>query len=493
MDTGQLLTFNELWRSMGPELVLAGSAFIIMIVEMILPKGQKEVAAWLSVLALLLSGIVAIARLGVPQASYSISSYFVDGFGGIFKIMILLSTLLVILLAMASKKSIKLPLEYSYLILFASTGAMVITSAVDLITLYVGLELLSIATYVLVALYRKDARSSEGGIKYLIIGSIASATIIYGLSFLFGVTGNTNFNSIATALQTAWSSQTGMLYLAMILVLIGVGVKVSAVPFHLWTADVYEGAPTPITAYLAVISKAAVLALVLRLFIQVFGNKAGDWSHIVMWLSILTMIIGNFGALAQRNVKRILAYSSIGQLGYLLIPFATLGSSATVGDLWQSLSAILFYLFAYAFMTIGAFSVLAIVAHEQGSEDVNAFAGLYKRSPVLAGAMGLFLLSLAGMPLTGGFYGKFLIFLNAFNTGQYALGVILFATSAVAFYYYFGILRAIFTREPEEDKGPMKSPAMMHVVLLLTAAGTLILGIFPSTLVHVLNNLHWFG
>jgi NADH-quinone oxidoreductase subunit N len=493
MDTSQLLTFNELWRSMGPELVLGGSAFIIMIVEMILPKGQKEAAAWLSVLALLLSGVVAIARLGVPLSSYSISSYFVDGFGGIFKILILLSTLLVILLAMASKKSIKLPFEYTYLILFASTGAMVITSAVDLITLYVGLELLSIATYVLVALYRKDSRSSEGGIKYLIIGSIASATILYGLSFLVGVTGATNLATIATALQSAWNSQTGMLYLSMILVLIGIGIKVSAVPFHLWTADVYEGAPTPITAYLAVISKAAVLALALRLFIQVYGNKAGDWSQIILWLSIITMVIGNFGALAQRNVKRLLAYSSIGQLGYLLVPFATLGGTASVGDLWQSLSAEAFYLFAYAFMTIGAFAVLAVVAHEQGSEEVNAFAGLYKRSPVLAGAMGLFLLSLAGLPLTGGFYGKFLIFLTAFNAGQYALGVILFATSAVAFYYYFGILRAMFTREPEEDKGPMKVPAMMHVVLLFTVVGTLVLGIFPQTLVHVLNNLHWFG
>ena len=214
MATGQLLTFSELWRSMGPELVLGGSAFIIMIVEMILPKGQKEAAAWLSVLAILLSGVVAVARLGVPLSSYSISSYFVDGFGGIFKIMILLSTLLVILLTMASKKAIKLPLEYSYLVLFASTGAMIVTSAVDLITLYVGLELLSIATYVLVALYRKDSRSAEGGVKYLIIGSIASATIIYGLSFLFGVTGSTNFNAIGTALQSAWNSHTAMLYLS---------------------------------------------------------------------------------------------------------------------------------------------------------------------------------------------------------------------------------------------------------------------------------------
>ncbi len=493
MDTGQLLTFGELWRSMGPELVLGGSAFIILIVEMILPKGHKEAAAWLSVLAVLLSGAVAVSRLGVSVTSDSISSYFVDGFSGIFKILILLATLLVILLAISSKKAIKLPLEYTYLILFATTGAMIMTSAVDLITLYVGLELLSIATYVLVALYRKDVRSSEGGVKYLIIGSIASAIILYGLSFLFGVTGSTNFGAIGGALQNAWSSQTAMLYLAMFLVLIGVGVKVSAAPFHLWTADVYEGAPTPVTAYLAVISKAAVLALVLRLFIQLFGDKAGIWSQVVVWLSIITMVVGNFGALAQRNVKRILAYSSIGQLGYLLIPFATLNATATDGDLWQSLSAVLFYLFAYAFMTIGAFTVFAVVASDQAAEDVNAFAGLYKRSPVLAGAMALFLLSLAGMPLTGGFYGKFMIFLNAFNTGQYALGVVLFATSVVAFYYYFGILRAMFMREPEGDAKHLKSPVMTHVVLLLTAAGTLALGIIPGLLMQVLNNLHWFG
>ncbi|PWI58021.1 hypothetical protein BM613_06210 [Sulfoacidibacillus thermotolerans] len=478
---------------MGPELIVIGGAFLIMLIELLLPQQQRKVTPWLAVIDVLLAALVTIARFGGGILLYSNADYVVDGFSSLFKLLILLGTFFVLLLAIAEQRKQSLPYEYSYLMLFASGGAMIITSGIDLVLLYVGLELLSIATYILVALNRKDARSSEGGLKYLIIGSIASASILYGLSFLYGVAGSTNLGQIAVTLQNAWANDGTILFVSFALILAGVAVKISVVPFHLWTPDVYEGAPTPVTAYLAVISKAAVIAFFLRVFLFVYGAKYQDWWLVIAWLAVLTMIIGNFGALAQRNVKRILAYSSIGQVGYLLMPFAAIGQTQNVNDMWQALSATVFYLFAYAFMTIGAFAIFGKVAQMRGSEQVEAFAGLYRTHPWLAAMMAIFLLSLAGLPLTGGFFGKFMIFLVAFNAGQYWLGVILFATSAVAFYYYFGILKAIFVQEPPADVESSRSGSMLTVLVGLCALGTLVLGLLPDPFLHILNTVHWFG
>ncbi len=490
--TSAFLTFGDAWRNLGPEIILTVFAFVIMIVEFIVTGTKKQIAPWLSVIGIIVAMIVTAARLsGVPGLSLPVNA--VDDFGTIFKLLLLLSSGLVILLAIGSRKQESLPYEYSYLVLFATVGAMIMASATDLITMYVGLELLSITTYILVALYKKSIRSSEGGLKYLIIGSIASATFLYGLSFLYGMTGSTQLGTIIANVQSGWSSYPGMMFLSLALIIVGLGVKLSVAPFHLWTADVYEGAPTPVSAYLAVVSKAAAFALLLRLLIAAYGQGMGQWYGIVAWLAVITMVIGNVGALTQKNVKRLLAYSSIAQAGYLLVPFAAIGQTATTANISQGLSAIVFYLFAYALMTIGAFAIFAVVAGARASEGIDAFNGLYRRSPWLASAMAIFLLSLAGMPLTAGFFGKFLIFLVAFNTSQYWLGVLLFATSVIAFYYYFAILRAMFMREPVGDRDPVKGTGVMHVVVTLCVVGTLVLGVFPSSLMGLLNGLHWFG
>ncbi len=491
--TTSFLSFHALWRLMGPELVLAIAAFIIMLYELIVTGDAKKVVApWLSVIASIGALVFAMSRIGATITA-GVSVAVVDDFGSIFAILLLISTILVLLFAIAMKKRQSLPYEYSYLVLFATVGAMVLATATDLVTLYVGLELLSITTYVLVALYRKSPRSSEGGLKYLIMGSIASATILYGMSFLFGISGSTDLSTITVVMQTAFANFPGLAYLSLALIVVGIGVKISAVPFHLWTADVYEGAPTPVTAYLAVVSKAAVFALLIRLTYMAFGVEVHMWYGVIGWIAVITMIVGNFGALAQKNVKRLLAYSSIGNAGYMLIPFAVSGLVKTTSSFTQGLSSLLFYLFAYAFMTIGAFAIYAVVASHEQSDEVDAFAGLYKRNPWLAGTMALFLLALAGMPLTGGFVGKLMIFIAAFNAGQYWLGVVLFATSVVAFYYYFSILRAMFMKEPKGDSKPMQTPAVMHIVIVLCAVGILWLGIFPTTLSGVLGNLHWFA
>lgn len=488
-----VVSFSDIWRSMGPEVIVIGGAFLIMLIELLLPQNKRQWVPWLAVIDVIIAAILIISRFDEGILVYSNANFVVDGFSNIFKLVILLGTFLVILLAIAEQRKKALPYEYSYLLLFASGGAMIITSGIDLVLLYVGLELLSIATYILVALNRRDGRSAEGGLKYLIVGSIASATILYGLSFLYGVAGSTNLGQIAVALQNDWANDSAILFVSFALILAGVAVKISVVPFHMWTPDVYEGAPTPVTAYLAVVSKAAVIAFMLRVFIFAFGDKFQDWWLLMAWLSVITMVVGNFGALAQHNVKRILAYSSIGQVGYLIMPFAAIGQTQNVSNMWQALSSISFYLFVYAVMTIGAFAVLSKVSQERGSDQVEAFAGLYKRNPWLATMMAIFLLSLAGLPLTGGFFGKFMIFLVAFNAGQYWLGIILFATSAVAFYYYFGILKAIFVLEPTGDDEKIKSGGLLNTIVGLCALGTLYLGLVPGPFLHVLNQVHWFG
>ncbi|MCY0869393.1 MAG: NADH-quinone oxidoreductase subunit N, partial [Firmicutes bacterium] len=321
------MTVADVWNSMGPEVVLTGAGFIIMIIEFLVRGRAKAITPWLAVVACLGAIVVAAVRLAYPVANLGTTVVRADGFAEIFAIVILLATALILLLAIGSDRELKLPYEYSYLVLFATVGAIVVASANDLIMLYVGLELLSVASYVLVAIHRKSTRSTEGGMKYLIIGSIGSASILYGLSFLYGIAGTTSFNAIPSALQNAWTTDAGILLVSIALVLAGVAVKISAVPFHLWTADVYEGAPTPVTSYLAVVSKAAVIALIFRLFLVNYGQKLGEWDVIVAWVGVITMIVGNFGALAQQNVKRMLAYSSIAQIGYLLVPFAILGAS----------------------------------------------------------------------------------------------------------------------------------------------------------------------
>lgn len=478
---------------MGPEAILIGAGFVLMVVELFLPASRKSLISWLALVAVAGSFAVSATRLGAVIHTYSTAVYVVDDFSTVFKFVILLGAALVLALAAGSQDRTPLPAEHAYLLLFATAGAMVIASALDLVVFYVGLETLSIATYILVAIRRRNARSAEGGLKYLIVGSIGSATILYGLSFLFGLAGSTSFAQISLTLQNASSSNPAILYLSLGLVLAGVGIKISAVPFHLWTADVYEGAPTAVTAYLAVVSKAAVFAFLLRFFVWVFAPVLPDFAQAAAWISVATMIVGNFGALAQRNLKRLLAYSSISQAGYLLVPFAALGPATATGTMWQGLSATLFYLFAYVFMTVGAFAVFALVSGSRATEDMDGFSGLYRRSPWLAAAMAVFMLSLAGMPLTAGFMGKFMIFLVAFNTSQFWLGVILFLTSAVAFYYYFGVLRAMFAREPAGDAERIAGSATVHTVIGVCLAGTLFLGIFPQPLMHLLAGLNWFG
>jgi NADH-quinone oxidoreductase subunit N len=482
---------------MAPEIILTAFGFLLLVLDLFLSKDARKSLSWLGLIGVLAALGLAIHQLALPKPVVIANAMFiVDGFSSIFKILFLVTVGFVLLMSMDYNRKIQLNLgEYPYLLLFATVGAMVMVSALDLITLYVGLELLSIASYVLIAIRRNHIKASEGAMKYLVLGSIASACILYGMSFVYGLTGSTNIAEAGSQLMGIWDQNARLILISLLFMLIGFGIKVSLVPFHMWAPDAYEGAPTPVTAFLAVLSKAAAIAMMVRVFIWGYSHHYETWYLYIAVLAALTMLVGNISALSQRNFKRMMAFSSVAQAGYVLIPLAVLGKATAEASLWQALGQIVFYLGAYVFMTVGAFAVHGAITTESGTADVDSFAGLYKRSPWLAFCMTVFMLSLAGIPLTAGFFGKFYILIGAINFGFFWLAAVLFLASVIAFYYYFGVLRQVFARDlAGADEGTKIEVSLAtNLVLLLCVVGTLALGIYPDLFLNVLNGLHWFG
>jgi NADH-quinone oxidoreductase subunit N len=333
--------------------------------------------------------------------------------------------------------------------------------------------------------------------KYLVIGAVGSAFTLYGMSFVYGLTGTTN---IAKAFEAAgnWSQFTFLGTLSLVMVVAGMGIKISMVPFHMWTPDAYEGAPTPITAFLSAVSKAAAFAALLRIYLFLYFSilpreLAPKIYALISVLAVLTMVVGNVAALTQKNIKRLMAYSSIAQAGYLLVPIAVLGKIQLEAQLMQSISNMVFYLAIYVLMTMGAFAIIQYVTREAVSESIESFRGLFQRSPFLAIAMSVFLLSMAGMPVTAGFFGKFMIILGAVHTQSFWLAGIMFAASVISFYYYFGIIRLIFVKETEGVPDKLGTPLALSVVIGLALIVTVGLGVAPDALLDVLGALKWFG
>ncbi|WP_238546089.1 NADH-quinone oxidoreductase subunit N [Tumebacillus flagellatus] len=500
------LHFSDLWHVMAPEMILVIGGFLILVLDLFMSKeSSRRLSPQLGILFLIAAFVLTIRNFGIvadnaaaggDMINLSNMLYVLDDFGNVFKLLFTAGTAVVLLMSIDFFKhnlEVKVA-EYTYLMLFATVGAMVMASALDLITLFVGLELLSISSYVLVAMRRNHAKSTEGAMKYLVIGSVASAMALYGMSFLYGVTGQTNLAMGASTMLQLWDQFKPVLVLGFLLMLVGFGVKVALVPFHQWAPDTYEGAGNPVTSFLAVVSKAAGFALILRVFLWGFSRVFGDIYIYLVILAALTMVIGNVAALTQKNIKRLLAYSSVAQAGYLLIPLATLGKGSSIDNIWLSLGQTVFYLVAYLFMTMGAFAVLTVVTRQAGNETLEAFRGLWRRSPFLAVSMAVFTLSMAGMPLTAGFVGKFYIFLGTINTEMYWLGGLLFATSAIAFYYYFGVLKAIFLKDSSvETHEKIQVPASIGVTIAIGLIGTIVLGVYPDAMMKLLNGLHWFG
>lgn len=407
-----------------------------------------------------------------------------DGFSKGFKTLLLGASALILCTAMSDDK--KNPIEdkgeYYYLFLMALLGAMFMASSVDFITLFVGLELLSLSSYILVGIRKKSRASNEAAMKYVISGGIGTAITLFGMSYLYGITGSTNIVDMQKVLTGELASGIQLLLaLAFLLLLVGLSFKIATVPFHMWAPDVYEGAATPVTAFLGTISKIAGFLLIIRLFLMIFasvliqGDMQSLYGHMSIYIAVLasiTMIVGNVVALKQYNIKRLFAYSGIAHAGYLLVPLVAL-SPFTMDSMW-------FYMLAYMLMNIGAFAIIHGLILQNNEENITIFTGLYKRSPFTAIMMTIFILSLAGIPGTAGFIGKINIFLGALHVepAHYVLASIMMGTTVVSFVYYFRILQQMFFRTGETEER-IRLPLNIKVVMSLCAISIVILGIMP--------------
>jgi NADH:ubiquinone oxidoreductase subunit 2 (subunit N) len=477
-----------------PEMIICTGALLVAILGAA-PPGPRAAprAGWTAFAFCLLSFLSLPAThyllpTGIsPLPSWLSAALSFDPFALFFRLFAPSAGLIVILssLGYVRARALPHPGEFYGLLLFALLGIMLLAEAVDIITIILSLELLSASCYVLTAFIKKDQRSAEGGLKYFLVGAISTAIMLYGLSLLFGLTGSTSLAGIAAALK---SSPAGTLTtLAVVLTLVGFAFKVALVPFHTWCPDAYQGAPTPITAFLSVGPKAAGFAVLSRVFLTCFSPDVASWPYLLAGLSIVSMTVGNLLAIPQTNIKRMLAYSSISQAGYLLIglvcatPWAAAGSSPAhaaqsllPGGPAFGISALLLYLAAYLFMNLGAFLVVIAVARRTGTYAILDYSGLMQESPFLAVSLAVFFLSLAGVPPTGGFVGKLYLFAAAIGSGLWWLAVAGVVNSVISLYYYFNVVRNMFMRqaspsptasEPEplqaEPEGPGGTAAVL--------------------------------
>jgi NADH-quinone oxidoreductase subunit N len=383
--------------------------------------------------------------------------------------------------------------EFAATIVFAMAGAMLLAASGDLLILFLGLELMVLPGYVLAGYHKSDAYSTEGAIKYFLLGSFSSAILLFGLAFVWGITGSTNIETVAGYMGQVASGAVAMspgLGLGMAFLMTGVAFKIAAVPFHYWTPDAYQGSPTPVTGYLSVGPKVGAFALIIRLFGEALPALAIDWNIVVMVLAALTMTLGNLVALQQDNVKRMLAYSSIAHTGYMLVGFAAFGAGNIKG-----LEGLLFYGAAYAFMNLGAFAVIAAIQRRQGvTSNLSSFAGLIRREPALAWLMTLFLLSLTGIPPTAGFFGKFYVILAAVESGSEpgngwltALAVLAMLNAAMAAFYYLRVVVYMFMRDPVEELAPLRHGRLLWAGLAVSTVLTIALGLAPNVLLEIVQ------
>lgn len=494
MDLETLLSYP--WGIMAPEFTILIVATLLSLLDLFMKdKTNRSRLAWLALAGVILALIFLVRQLGSPVQMILYDTYRLDSFAIAFKFILLVGTAFVLVMAVDyGKKEIQYRGEFFYLLLTALLGGMIMASSADMITLFVGLELLSLSSYIMVGLRKKNIQSNESAFKYLVNGGIATAITLFGMSYVYGLTGHTNLFEIAAAMQNPVIMENSFLLIfAFFLVFIGLTFKVAAVPFHMWSPDVYQGAPTPVTAFLSVVSKTAGFALILRMLLVIFAAAPGispmmplllDTQMYIAVLAGLTMIVGNVMALRQTNIKRLFAYSSIAQAGYLLVPFVTL-SVVMFENVW-------FYLVAYLFMNLGAFAVLQIVTTQRKSEDIKSFAGLYRQSPLLAIGMGIFLISLAGIPISAGFMGKFYIFIGAISMGHIYLAAIMIVTSVISYFYYFGIMTQMFFR-PDTTGEKLPIPIGMYIVIIIAIIATVGLGLFPGVALDFFNQYFDFS
>ncbi len=457
-----------------PEIVLTVFGTLIMILDPLLHKRASTAFGNISLVALILALVSTVAAYAQGGTAFG-GMLVVDGFATFFRALVIIVGIMTVLpsYGFLRRQSAETS-EYHALLLFSIVGQCIMAAANDLIIIFIGLEISSIASYVLAGYLRDDKRANEASLKYFLLGSFATAFFLYGVALTYGATGSINLTTVRGIIAGPYSPSPVFLGVAAALMFVGLGFKVSVAPFQIWAPDVYQGAPSPVTAFLSTGPKAAAFAVFLRIFMTAFEPIGARWEPLIWISALLSMTIGNFAALRQTNVKRMLAYSSIAHAGYILV---ALTARSQVGS-----AAAMFYLASCAFMNIGAF---VVVGHLSGKgeqyQNIEDFAGLGQKQPLTAAMLCIFLLSLIGVPLTGGFFGKFYIFKAALDSHLIWLTVLGLLNSAVAAFYYLRLLVMTYFREPGEATGnaePLSAAA--GLALILPALGTLILGIFPG-------------
>jgi len=454
-----------------PELILGGGSMVLLMLGVATRRERGELILWLAIILLVLAGIFVAGGEGTTTLFHN--SFIVDPFARALKLLTLAGAAVALLMSIDYWRGAGgVKFEFPVLVLLATTGMLMMISANDLIALYVGLELQSLALYVVAAFQRDSARSSEAGLKYFVLGALSSGMLLYGASLVYGFTGSTDFADIAAAVQPS-GANIGLIF-GLVFLMAGFAFKISAVPFHMWTPDVYEGAPTPVTAFFAAAPKLAAMALTVRVLITAFPAVTAQWQQIVTFLAIASMALGSFAAIGQTNIKRLMAYSSIGQMGYALVGLAA-GTT-------EGVQGVIIYLAIYLAMTLGTFAcILAMRRNGRMVEDIDQLSGLSSTSPLMAFLLAMLVFSLAGIPPLAGFFAKFYVFLAAIHAGLYALAVIGVLLSVVGAYYYLRIVKIMYFDAPAERFEPMDMP--LAAVLGITGLFILLYFVYPAPLV----------
>jgi NADH-quinone oxidoreductase subunit N len=457
---------------MMPELAMTAFALIVMLLDLLIKK--KEVVALISIAGVALVSLTLFGPSGVTFGTMFIS----DGYSTFFKIIFFINVILTILISIKYIAIEKVNYgEYYSLMLFSTIGMMVMASAGDLIVLYLGLELMALSTYVLAGFNRHDIKSNEAALKYFLLGAFSSAFLLYGISIVYGLTGTTDLRAIAAFISARDLTDNFSLLLSIAFLTVAFGFKIAAAPFHMWAPDVYEGAPTSITAFMSVGPKAAGFAVLGRVFMIAFASVKTDWAAILIPIAILTMAVGNIVALSQTNIKRMLAYSSIAHAGYALLGIITANN--------EGLASMMNYLMIYAFMNIGAFAVIIMLRSEGFKGDnITDYEGLSKTHPLAAVLMLIFMFSLTGIPPTAGFIGKLYIFMSAINAGYTWLVVIAVIFSAISAYFYLRIIMYMYMRVPKTTV-PLTTSFSNGIALGITTAAVLLIGVLPTYLLNL--------
>ena len=460
------------WIVLVPSLIVAASALLILCIDVVRPANRGTGAAYAAIVGTGLAAVACAGLWGRSEQAFG-GMLALDNFALFSNVIFTVGTALTIFVSTGYlRREQGSRSEYYLLLLTATLGMMLMAAGTDLIVIFLGLELMSLSLYILVGFLSSRSVSNEASLKYLLLGAFATGFLLYGIALIYGSTGSTSLHQVGAMLSRRVDSGL-MLYAGMGLLVVGFAFKVAAVPFHMWAPDVYEGAPAAVTAFLSAGPKAAAFVAFLRVLMVSLESLKTEWTAVLWILAALTMTVGNLSALGQRSIKRMLAYSSVAHAGYVLVALTAASESG--------ISAALFYLLAYTFMNIGAFAVLILVARK-GEEnlDISDYAGLGFKHPLLGLTMTLFMLSLAGLPPTAGFFGKFYIFRAAIDAGQVALTVIAVLNSLVSVYFYLGVVVSMYMRQPADQELVGTFPALARTALLLTSLATLYIGLAPS-------------